>query len=292
MYSCDDIARINLQFETQGFVHLKQVIPQAILSRAQVAFDAAAERHQEEWSRAVAAGAEDARFYDIPHILDQDGVFVDLVDLDTLLPVLVAVVGQDVQLNHTHARLFYPGKTFTNAWHSDIQHILGIDHGHCVNFMVKVHYYLEDLAPNQGCLAFVPGSHRYPALHPVSDILETEPSDRMVKIVPKAGDAILFNVHVLHYNQDNTTDRVRKSIIYAYAHYWMKHYANAVPSDTDKYANTHQRRQLFGIDEVGVPYFSRRLDGNLEEAPWYSTLISASNTLLKRVLHTSSYSQK
>ena len=158
--------------------------------------------------------------------------------------------------------------------------------------MAKVHYYLEDLAPDQGCLSFLPGSHRYPARHPVPDIGDPDTSDLAVKIVPKAGDAVVFNVHVLHFNQDNATDRVRKSIIYAYAHFWMKHYANSVPADIDRYATSPRRRQLFGVDEVGVPHFSRRLEGCVEpESPWYSSLISASRTLLKRVLHDTSYSR-
>jgi len=290
LFSVEKIAEIKLQFETQGFVHLKNVIPHEMLTTANNEFDSAANQYYQRWQAGVKNGTEDARFFDIPDILDRHPVFVDLVDLSTIFPVLLEVIGQDVQLNHTHARLFYPGPTFTNPWHSDIPHVQGIDHASCLNFLVKLHYYLEDLSPNQGCLAFIPGSHRYPTGHPRPSIANIDESDAVVKIVPKAGDAILFNAHVLHMATDNSSENVRKSIIYVYSHYWVKHYANSVPSDIERFATTPIRRQLFGIDEEGIPYFCRRLDVNVNSPqPFYSTLFAASKRLIKRNLMKLSY---
>lgn len=69
----------------------------------------------------------------------------------------------------------------------------------------------------------------------------------MKKIVPKAGDAILFNAHVLHMALDNRSPYVRKSLIYVYSHFWLKNYTTAIPRDLDRLATTPQRKQLFGI---------------------------------------------
>lgn len=283
MLSRQEIAELKLKFETQGFLHLKEVIPPDTLQRAQTAFDTAGQRYYNQWRQEVKAGTGESRFFDIPHILDQDPVFVDLVDLPTIFELLVDIVGQDIQLNHTHARLFYPGPTFTPPWHSDMMSVLGVDHAHTSNFLVKIHYFIEDLRPDQGCLAFIPGSHRYPAKHPTPVIADVDNSPAAVKVVPKAGDAVIFNTHLLHMALDNRSDVVRKSIIYAYSHYWMKHYANSVPSNLEKFANTPQRKQLFGVDVEGVPYFNRRLQGNIVQ-PWHSTLLAASKRLIKRAL--------
>lgn len=281
------IEEIKLQFETQGFVHVRGVIPDEQLKRLGKAFNEAAQSYYGEWKQAVADKREDSRYFDIPNILDRDDVFVDLVDLPALFPLLVELVGQDIQLNHTHARCFYPGETFTQPWHSDIWDMLGVDLAHTLNFMVKVHYYIEDLAPNQGCLAFIPGSHRrLPGLG-CPKIEDPEHSPAVVKIVPHAGDAIIFNTHLLHMCQNNDSDRVRKSIIYAYSHYWVKHYADAVPTDLDKYLTAPHRYQLFGVDVPGIPYTLRRLDRR-DEIPLYSTLRQASKTVLKRTLLKSS----
>lgn len=282
MFSQSDIAEIKLQFETQGFVHLKSVIPSDVLQRARTSFDAASQRHFETWRQEALAGTGESRFFDIPDILDQDDVFIDLVDLPQIFPLLVDIVGDDIQLNHTSARLFYPGPTYTSPFHSDLAHVLGFSHAHTLNFLVKVHYFVEDLTEDRGCLAFVPGSHRYPANHPKPKHL-SEQSPAVVKVIPKAGDAVIFNTHVMHMALDNTSDTVRKSIIYAYSHFWMKHYGSAVPSDTGRFANNKQRKQLFGVDEEGVPHFDRRLGLN-QPRPTFSTLVSASKRMIKRVL--------
>ncbi|MGQ3002507.1 MAG: phytanoyl-CoA dioxygenase family protein [Hydrogenophaga sp.] len=282
MFSSAEVAEIRLQFETQGFVHLKSVIPDAMLRRAKDAFDAASQRHFEEWRKAALAGTGESRFFDIPDILDQDDVFIDLVDLPTIFPLMAELVGDDIQLNHTSARLFYPGPTYTSPFHSDLAHVLGFSHANTLNFMVKVHYFVEDLSANRGCLAFIPGSHRYPANHPKPKHLD-ETSTAVVKIVPRAGDAVIFNTHVMHMALDNTSDVVRKSIIYAYSHYWMKHYSSAVPSNLERFSSNKQRKQLFGVDEPGVPHFDRRLGLN-KQTPSFSTLLSASKRMVKMVL--------
>jgi ectoine hydroxylase-related dioxygenase (phytanoyl-CoA dioxygenase family) len=271
-----------LQYENQGFVHLPGLIPAGLVERVRRAFDAAAARYHDEWKALVAHGKANASFFDIPDILDQDDAFVELVDLPSLLPVLLGAVGADIQLNHTHARVFPPGKTFTAPWHSDLAEVLGIDLAHSLNFFVKVHFYFEDLLPNQGCLAFLPGTHRLPPDYPRPRIEDIEHSPAVAKIVPKAGDCVLFNTHCLHMALDNTSPKTRKSLIYAYSHFWVKSYANGAPRDLEKYATTRLRRQMFGVEEEGVSYFDQRYDaeGNhSDDSSWHT----ASKRLLSKI---------
>jgi ectoine hydroxylase-related dioxygenase (phytanoyl-CoA dioxygenase family) len=267
-----------IQFENQGFLHLRAVIPPDLVARVKKAFDRAAEKHRTEANGAVSAQG----FYDIPDILDEDDSFVDLVDLPGMVPVLLEAVGPDIQLNHTHARVFPPGKTPTAPWHSDLVDVLGIDLAHSVRFFVKVHYYFEDLAPDQGCLAFLPGTHRLPPEYPRPVIDDIEHSPAVVKVVPRAGDAVLFNTHLLHMALDNTSPKTRKSLIYAYSHFWLKNYANAVPSDLDRLATTPLRKQLFGIETPGIAYFDQRYDGAIPSSG-YSTMRAASSRLFHRL---------
>lgn len=271
-----------MTYEHQGFLHLPGVIPPALVRDLRAAFDAAATAHETDWRAAVAAGKADKAFFDIPNILDKGDCFVELVDLPTVVPVLLEAVGPDIQLNHTHARVFPPGKTFTAPWHSDLANVLGIDLAHSPHFFAKVHFYFEDLRPDQGCLAFVPGSHRLPTNYPRPQIDDFEHSQAVKRIVPRAGDAVLFNTHVLHMALDNTSPLPRKSLIYAYSHTWVKNYANGIPTDLDRYATTRLRRQLFGFEEPGVSFFDQRYDADI--TPEYrGTFQSASLRVLKRL---------
>jgi phytanoyl-CoA hydroxylase len=233
-----------LSYETQGFVHLPGVLEPAFLARLKAAFDRATAKHANQW---LAAGDAATPSFNLPHILDQDDVFVDLVDLPTVFPLLVEILGYDIQLMIAQGRLFRPTQTFVPPWHSDLDAVGGIDPGQSPRFMAKIHFYPEDLTPDQGCPAFIPGSHRYSIGTPRPKIDYRQDSPLIQKIVPKAGDAVLFNPHVFHMCLDNSSAHVRKSLIYTYGHFWMKNYPSAVPAHLERVATTPQRKQLFGL---------------------------------------------
>lgn len=257
MYSTDNLLDLKLQFDTQGFVHLPGLLDPALTGRVRSAFDAVRARHAAQTAQSRARGA---RFVDLPAILDADPVFVDLVDLPALLPLLRATVGEDLALNETSARLFFPGPTFTSPFHSDVTNVLGVNHAHTPNFLVKLHVFFEDLLPEQGCLAFIPGSQHFPPQHVNPHRATLAKSSAVTRVVPRAGDAVLFNTHVLHMAEDNRTEQVRTSLIYTYGHFWMKPYASALPADRERFADSPVRQQLFGVELPGVSHFARRLD--------------------------------
>lgn len=257
MYSSNNLLDLKLRFDTQGFVHLPGLLAPAMTERVRSAFFAARDSHAAAVEQQVKDGA---RFVDLPAILDADPVFVELVDLPDVFPLLRMTVGEDIALNETSARLFYPGPTFTSPFHSDLANVLGVNHAHTPNFLVKLHVFFEDLSPEQGCLAFIPGSHHLPPLHVNPHRSTLASSANVARIVPRAGDAVLFNTHVLHMAEDNRTERVRTSLIYTYGHFWMKAYPSAAPGDLARFAISPQRQQLFGVDLPGVSHFARRLD--------------------------------
>lgn len=257
MYSSDQLLDLKLQFDTQGFVHLPGLLQPQLTERVLGAFNIA-QNHSRAFITQQRANGE--RFVDLPSILDADPVFVDLVDLPALLPLLRLTVGEDLALNETSARLFPPGPTFTSPFHSDLANVLGVNHAHTPNLLVKLHIFFEDLTPERGCLAFIPGSQHLPPLHVNPHRPSLAGSTAVTRIVPRAGDAVLFNTHVLHMAEDNRSDVVRRSLIYTYGHFWMKPYPSAAPSDLVRFADSPQRKQIFGVDVPGVAHFARRLD--------------------------------
>lgn len=264
MYDSDTLLDLKLQFDTQGFVHLPGLLAPDMTERVHGAFEASRKQHSTMIDQERLRGA---RFVDLPSILDADPVFVDLVDLPALLPLLRATVGEDLALNETSARLFFPGPTFTSPFHSDVARVLGIDHAQTPNLLVKLHVFFEDLEPEQGCLAFIPGSHRLPPLHVNPHRPTLARSGAVKRIVPRAGDVVLFNTHVLHMAEDNHTPRVRTSLIYTYGHFWMKAFPSASPSDLSQFVDCPQRQQLFGVDLPGVSHYVRRLDALVSPTP-------------------------
>jgi phytanoyl-CoA hydroxylase len=272
-----------LSYETQGFVHLPGVLSPEFLARLQPAFNKAVINHAEKW---LADGERAQPVFTIDRILDVDDVFVDLVDLPALFPLLVEILGSDIQLMITQARLFRPAATFVPPWHSDLDGVRGIDPGLNPRFLAKIHFYPEDLTPEQGCLAFIPGSHHYPIGYPRPKIDYHQDSSLVKKIVPKAGDAVLFNPHVFHMCLDNLSSRTRKSLIYTYGHFWMKNYPSAIPRDLERLATTQQRKQLFGVCSVANgDYFDQSLAGSGGVKQEVGGLLRSGRQLLSKAKH-------
>lgn len=266
-----------LQFQAQGFLHVPGVVSGAMLARLRAAFEAAAHRYADQWP-----ASSPLLYFDIPQPLDQDDVFVDLADIPTLFPLLLAIIGPDIQLLQAQARLWRPGPSHTPDWHSDLEGIRGINLGQTTNFHLKVHFYPWDLAPDQGCLAFLPGSHRFadggerPGLSQASD------SPAIRRIVPKAGDAVVFNTHLLHMALDNRSQEVRRSLIYSYSHFWVKGAVSGAPKDLERLAATPQRRQLFQQPACHVepPFFMKAYE--TDHGHTMRRLLKAGSHLLRR----------
>jgi hypothetical protein len=259
-----------MQFQNQGFLHLPQLMSPALTARVKAAYERAEEQYispkRLKQSRA---------FYDVPYPLECDPVFSEIAILPQLLPYLLATVGEDVQLVQTCARLFPPGKTFTAPWHSDMAETLGIDLAHSTSFHVKVHFYFEDLQPNQGCLAFLPGTHRLPREMERPRPEDINPETDATIIVPSAGDAVLFNTHCLHMCLDNTSQADRRTLIYAYSHFWVKQFEDALPTELSMIPDSTLERQIFGLGVEGVSMFAQR--------PWAEPKMTALRNLRQRL---------
>jgi len=241
-----------LEFESRGFLHLKQLFDPDLTARMLAAYERAARAHIDPVRR---PGAE---IYDIDNVLDQDPVFIEIAVHPRLLPYLLTTIGDDVQLIQATARLFPPGPTFTAPWHSDMADTLGIDAGNSINFRAKVHFFFEDLRPDQGCLAFLPGTHRRSVDMPRPDPRDIDTARDAVVIVPKAGDAVLFNTHCLHMCLDNSSGIERRTLIYSYSHFWVKQFPGAQPSNLVAIPDGPLERQIFGIGHEGVEPFNQR----------------------------------
>jgi len=259
-----------IQFENQGFLYLPQLMSPALTGRVKAAY----QRAQDDQLAPLMA-SEKRALYDVAQLLDTDPVFSELAVLPALLPYLLATVGDDIQLIQASARLFPPGKTFTAPWHSDMANTLGIDLAHSAHFHIKVHFYFEDLQPNQGCLAFLPGTHRLPRERDRPRPHDIDAQKDSVIIVPKAGDAVLFNTHCLHMCLDNTSMADRRTLIYAYSHFWVKQQENAYPTNEAWIPDDTLSRQIFGLGVEGVDYFDQR--------PWAQARSSVLSSFRRRL---------
>jgi ectoine hydroxylase-related dioxygenase (phytanoyl-CoA dioxygenase family) len=219
------------EYDAQGYVWIRGALQGDELKRLQTAFDNAAEKSE------------------LRNLLNQDDIFLDMVDHPALFPVIRAVVGDDVQLRYATGGIVKPNSDSGSGWHCDLSGILGVAMPDSL-IMTKLFTYLADVPEDGACLGLVPGSHRYQIGHPLPDIAAHEDMPHHAKMVVKAGDAVLFNGYSWHawmktmYEFDDLSPHVQASIM-----------------------KSHNRRQLFGIPEPGLSDWERRLEGSSPYQP-------------------------
>jgi len=234
------------QYAMQGYVLIRDALAPEELERVRAAFHRAAEKKA------------------LREILDQDEVFLDMVDHPVLLGVVRAVVGEDAQLRYAQGGIVPAEAGAGSGWHCDLSGLLGVYMPESI-VMTKLFTYLEDVPENGACLSLVPGSHRYPMGHPLPDIAAHEEMPHHVKMVVRAGDAVLMNGYTWHARFPNLSDRPRKVLEYSYTHAWMKtfyQFRDFTPRVQELILQSHNRRQLFGLPEPGRSDWERRLEGS------------------------------
>ena len=129
------------------------------------------------------------------------------------------------RLRFWHDQVFYkparhPGVV---AWHQDFSYwtrTLPVNH-------VTLNIVLDDTSPGNGCLHYVPGSHRWPLLPPVSfgrdmdafrGFLPEELRDgfRPVPVPLRAGEASIHHPLTVHGSYANPSDRPRRAAVLNY----------------------------------------------------------------------------
>jgi phytanoyl-CoA hydroxylase len=236
-------------YDTQGYVNIPNALAGDELQRVQSAFQKAQESKN------------------LRNLLNQDDCFIDLVDHPAYLPIVRAIVGDDIQLRYINGGLVKPQSDSGSGWHCDLSQLKGVYLPEAI-IMTKLFVYLEPVPENGACLACVPGSHRYEMGHPLPDINTHEDMPHHVKMIAQPGDAVLMNGYTWHARFHNNSDTPRRVIESSYIHAWMKtqfEFDDLSTRVQEQILSSHNRRQLFGVPEPGQTDWQRRL----EDSPPY-----------------------
>lgn len=216
-------------FDNNGYLVLEEFLSREHVATLLAALERGIERrkgpdYQREHPTAFSEQLEGPN-YRIFHLLDEDPLFLDLMDHP---PMLEYVRGLLNPLPHVHATdAIYEverGRHHGLGWHID-----GIHNGfrnlkpHIPLLQLKVGYYLSDMRePGQGNLTVVPGSHK--------SLCEPEPADlRNPDLFPGAlqvcgapGTAFRFHNALWHTGGPwSRPDGQRIVLYYGYEHPWM-----------------------------------------------------------------------
>jgi ectoine hydroxylase-related dioxygenase (phytanoyl-CoA dioxygenase family) len=165
-------------------------------------------------------------------------IFRDLIDHPAILPLVVDVMGYNIQLRTSHLDVRPPMQP-ENAqralgardsffpWHSDAPNYGWPTVDGVIPFMeMKIGIYLTDLTQhNSGAICVVRGSHRRAQKDEQGNYL-IDPAD-VVEVNVRPGTALVWRTSLLHSVTPNLSGHARKCLYYGYHHRWIR------PSDYD-----------------------------------------------------------
>ena len=123
-------------------------------------------------------------------------LFLDNLFNSNLYNICCNVTGQKLYLTNFKHYLT-KGITPELGWHRDTYYRNEKYHG-LIPTGYKLAIYVSDVQEDDGCTAFVKGSHRIDFNNRYFDFFLTHFSNKIHKVKLKKGDAVLFNVNLIH----------------------------------------------------------------------------------------------
>jgi hypothetical protein len=246
-----NIPELTKQFQQDGYLILRGVLSQEKVQRLNNAIDE------------IIAKEPESLAYNIYNSVERHEEIASLIDEPTLLPLMVQLLGYNIQLHISHLTIRKPNpndeKTATQSfinWHQDGPHPqFPKQNGITSTYYIKTCYILSDMSqPNRGNTKIIPGSHNKP-FHPetqdVRGMVEGE-----VQVCGEPGDVFIFPQNLWHAGAPNHSDYTRRQLFLGYSPIWMRPIDYRTASEKLLQNASPYRKQLLGvIDENPFKYY-------------------------------------
>ncbi len=206
-------------FDLQGFIVLKDVVPQEIVAACNTVLDRYETLPVESYPSPLCLGTErtERELY-ISNILEADSVFNALIDIPAVLDVVSGVTGGPYRLNHTYT-IYRWGSGYTGL-HMHGTPLIPKCQYHCkngemVSTLTKAVFPMLDCSVEDGCFAVIPGAHKSNFRKPWGNHPDENPV--LMPVPASAGDAIIFTEALTHGSVVNTSGNRRRTLYYCYS---------------------------------------------------------------------------
>jgi ectoine hydroxylase len=233
--------------DRDGYVVLRGALDPDAVASLESAVDAV-------WCRHRAAGSSLSEPLHLLAFLGEDRRFLELVDHEATLPIVVGALGWNIYCYHNHLDVTPPvlGRSRPRwQWHQDGTRQNADLAPPRPRLSVKVAFFLSDVSEDgRGNLRVIPGSQVRDHLDRPTDG-SVDPPDA-VSIRAPAGSAVVFDRRLWHSRSDNRSPVTRKAVFYAYTYRWVHPRDQLRLGPRVLAAMTPVRRQLLGVDAGAV----------------------------------------
>lgn len=246
-----DIPALIEQFNENGYLILPGVLSEEKVNRLNAAIDR------------IIAEEPDSLAYNIYNSIERDDEIAALIDEPALLPLMVNLLGYNIQLHISHLTVRKPNpndvKTESHSfinWHQDGPHPQFPKQGGITStYYIKTCYILSDMSqPDRGNTKIVPGSHNKP-FHPESQDVDGQVAGE-IQVCGKPGDVFIFPQNLWHAGAPNRSEFTRRQLFLGYSPIWLRPIDYRTASDRLLENASPYRKQLLGvIDENPFKYY-------------------------------------
>ncbi|MCY3781673.1 MAG: phytanoyl-CoA dioxygenase family protein [Chloroflexi bacterium] len=211
------------QFRDEGYLIVRDVLDEDSISRLIDAGDRLIAT-DERLNRYATS-----EYYDgFRNCITMDDAFVPLLTNGITLPLVIQLLGSNLQLSTSHLIYRHPDPPGTPetirrpGWHRDGGRTqLDLGQGNYPRLGLKCAFYLTDLSePNSGVTMLAAGSNKLTERIEIPEG-ETDPATAIEPLL-NPGDCVIFEYRTWHAGAPNFTDITRKCIMIGYCYRWLK----------------------------------------------------------------------
>ena len=210
------------KFDEEGYLVVRNVLDEASIATLIEASD-----------RLIASDIQTSRqsnptgLYDgFRNSIALDDAYIPLMTHPKILPLVIHLLGSNLQLMTSHLIYKYPNPPGTPehhrapGWHRDyLQAMMALGHYSIPRIELKCAYYFTDLSqPKSGNTMVVPGSNQ--ATAPLAVPEDGDP-DGAIEPLLNPGDCLLFENRTWHAGAVNLSDHIRKGIMVGFGYRWV-----------------------------------------------------------------------
>jgi ectoine hydroxylase-related dioxygenase (phytanoyl-CoA dioxygenase family) len=240
-------------FEDTGFLVIPEALP---VERVEELRERSLGLYEAERQ---ALGLGPHAFWEMRNCILADEVFLPLLDWPATFPLVVDLLGPNIQLSTSHLTVLPPAPAEARrepggGWHRDGGTSAGEMAEPHPRLFIKIAYWLSDTThPESGAMRLVPGSNRLigrPPTLPGAD----EPVGAIDLRVP-AGTAVLFEQRTWHCRGNNYSNEPRVGLFIGYSYRWIRP-MDYVTMPAELLARSSPiRRQLLGDAQTQMGYY-------------------------------------
>lgn len=202
-------------FDLQGYIKIENVLDAATVAAMNGWIDRQAEENPAFQSQTGNTHLE--------NVITWGPMFRNLMDHPRTLPVLRALMGDMLRLDHDYAIFLRPGHKGLEL-HGPTAYAPydPCHYYHCINGQIfcglcVATFALTDVAPGQGGLCLIPGSHKNNFVTPEDIRFFRRPSPIVQQIPTKAGDCVIFTEKLMHGTFPWQGPGERRTLFFKYA---------------------------------------------------------------------------